>query len=177
MTELAKIGPRASPYDGYSPTQSAGVLDMGPYSELWLLNSVVAMRELQHKKLPGTAFGPRQPGGNGEASMKFYRLYSADDGRSRFEQLDSSQSSEFFNATRPARGLLFRNDFAPHIVNWHRAPRRRWVITLSGTVDIGLGDGTGMTFGPGDVFLAEDMTGQGHTATPYNWVRAYVNVE
>jgi hypothetical protein len=112
-----------------------------------------------------------------KTSMKFYRLYSADDGRSRFEQLDSSQSSEFFNATRPARGLLFRNDFAPHIVNWHRAPRRRWVITLSGTVDIGLGDGTGMTFGPGDVFLAEDMTGQGHTATPHNWVRAYVNVE
>ena len=112
-----------------------------------------------------------------DASMKFYRLYSGDDGRSHFEQLDSSQSSEFFNATRPANGLLFRNDFAPHIVDWHRAPRRRWVITLSGTVDIGVGDGTRMTFGPGDVFLAEDMTGQGHTATPRNWVRAYVNVE
>ena len=109
--------------------------------------------------------------------MKFYRLYSGDDGRSHFEQLDSSQSSEFFNATRPANGLLFRNDFAPHIVNWHRAPRRRWVITLSGTVDIGLGDGTRMTFGPGDVLLAEDMTGQGHTATPRNWVGGYVNVE
>ena len=109
--------------------------------------------------------------------MKFYRLYSGDDGRSHFEQLDSSQSSEFFNATRPANGLLFRNDFAPHIVNWHRAPRRRWVITLSGTVDIGVGDGTRMTFGPGDVLLAEDMTGQGHTATPRNWIRAYVNVE
>ena len=112
-----------------------------------------------------------------DASMKFYRLYSGDDGRSHFEQLDSSQSSEFFNATRPANGLLFRNDFAPHIVNWHRAPRRRWVITLSGTVDIGVGDGTRITFGPGDVLLAEDMTGQGHTATPRNWVRAYVNVE
>ena len=109
--------------------------------------------------------------------MKFYRLYSGDNGQSHFEQLDSNQSSEFFNSTRPANGLLFRNDFAPHIVNWHRAPRRRWVITLSGTVDIGLGDGTKMSFGPGDVFLVEDMTGQGHTATPHNWVRAYVNVE
>jgi len=27
------------------------------------------------------------------------------------------------------------------------------------------------------VLLAEDMTGQGHTATPRNWIRAYVNVE
>jgi hypothetical protein len=109
--------------------------------------------------------------------MKFYRLYAGDDGQSYFEQLDSSQSSEFFNATRPANRLLFRNDFAPRIVNWHRAPRRRWVITLSGMVDIGLGNGTSMTFGPDDVFLAEDLTGQGHTATPHNWVRAYVDVD
>ena len=54
--------------------------------------------------------------------------------------------------------------------------RRRWVITLSGTVDIGLGDGTSMTFSPGDAFLAEDFTGQGHTAAPHDWVRAYVDV-
>jgi hypothetical protein len=33
-----------------------------------------------------------------------------------------------------------------------------------------------MTFGPGDVFLAEDLTGQGHRATPHDWVRAYVDV-
>jgi hypothetical protein len=108
--------------------------------------------------------------------MKFCRLYSGADGQSHFETLDASRASEFFNATRPARGLLFRNDFAPHIVNYHRAPRRRWVITLSGSVDIGLGDGTRETFLPGDVFLAEDTTGQGHTATPRDWVRAYVDI-
>jgi hypothetical protein len=138
------------------------------------LNSM-AMRERRATNYPEQLMD-RQPGGNGEASMKFYRLYSGDDGQSHFEKLDSSQSSDLFNATRPATGLLFRNDFAPHIVDWHRAPRRRWVITLSGTVDIGLGDGTGMTFSPGDAFLAEDITGQGHTATPHNWVRAYVDV-
>ncbi|HEY2918467.1 MAG TPA: hypothetical protein VGK77_05655 [Candidatus Binatia bacterium] len=108
--------------------------------------------------------------------MKFYRLYSGADGQSHFEPLDSSRASEFFNATRPAMGLLFRNHFAPHIVNYHHAPHRRWVITLAGSVDIGLGDGTRETFLPGDVFLAEDITGQGHTATPHDWVRAYVDV-
>jgi hypothetical protein len=108
--------------------------------------------------------------------MKFYRLYSGDDEQSHFQELDSSRSSEFFNATRSAKGLLFRNDFAPHIVDWHRAPRRRWVITLSGTVDIGLGDGSSVTFGPGDVLLAEDVIGQGHRATPHDWVRAYVDI-
>jgi hypothetical protein len=110
-------------------------------------------------------------------SMKFYRLYAGADGKSHFEQLDASKASEFFNHTRPATGHMFRNDFAPHIVNYHRAPRRRWVIKLSCSVDICLGDGTSMTYHPGDVFLAEDTTGQGHTATPHDWTRLYVNVE
>jgi hypothetical protein len=109
--------------------------------------------------------------------MQFYRLYSGTDGRSHFERLDSSKTSDFFNTTREANGLLFRNDFAPHIVNFHRAPHRRWVITLSGSVDIGIGDGSRMTFHAGDVFLAEDTTGQGHTAAPHDWVRAYVDLE
>ena len=108
--------------------------------------------------------------------MKFYRLYAGADGNSHFEQLDASKASEFFNHTRPATGHMFRNDFASHIVNYQRAPRRRWVITLAGDVDIGLGDGTSMNFGPGDGFLAEDVTGQGHMATPHDWTRLYVNV-
>ena len=109
--------------------------------------------------------------------MQFYRLYSGSDGQSHFEVLDASKTSEFFNKTCAATGYLFRNDFAPHIVNYHRAPHRRWVITLAGSVEIGVGDGSRMTFHPGDVFLAEDTTGQGHTATPHDWVRAYVNLE
>ena len=109
--------------------------------------------------------------------MKFYRLFTGPDEQSHFEPLDAGAQSEFFNATRPATGLLLRNDFAPHIINFHRAPRRRWVITLSGHVDIGLGDGTVTSFYPGDVFLAEDTSGQGHTATPHEWVRAYVNLD
>ena len=109
--------------------------------------------------------------------MQFYRLYAGDDGQSHFEPLDAGRTSEFFNKTRAANGLLFRNDFAPHIVNYYRAPHRRWVITLAGSVDIGIGDGSGITFYPGDVFLAEDTTGQGHTATPDGWIRAYVDLE
>jgi hypothetical protein len=83
----------------------------------------------------------------------------------------------FLTKPREAKGLLFRNGFAPHIVHFHRAPHRRWVITLAGRVDIGLGDGSTTTFCPGDVFLAEDTTGQGHTATPHEWIRAYVDLE
>ena len=108
--------------------------------------------------------------------MQFYRLYSGTDGQSHLEPLDAAKAS-YFNDTKGASGYLIRDDFAPHIVNYHRAPRRRWVVTLQGSVKIGLGDGSSMTFHPGDIFLAEDTTGQGHTATPTNWIRLYVNLD
>jgi hypothetical protein len=37
------------------------------------------------------------------------------------------------------------------------------LITLTGELEIGLGDGTVHKFGPGDVRLIEDVTGHGHT--------------
>ena len=37
------------------------------------------------------------------------------------------------------------------------------VIMLSGEMEIGLGNGSKHTVRPGDVLLAEDLTGQGHT--------------
>ena len=43
------------------------------------------------------------------------------------------------------------------------APRRQFVIILSGQLEIGLGDGSKHIFGPGDARLVEDTTGQGHT--------------
>ena len=95
--------------------------------------------------------------------MKFFRLYAGTDGQSHFESLDTGERSEFLNKTVPAIGFLIRTAFAPHIVNFHRAPRRRWVITLAGSVDIGLGDGTLHRYGACHVTLAEDLTGKGHT--------------
>lgn len=109
--------------------------------------------------------------------MIFYRLYAGDDGQSHFEELDQSETSKHFFMTHAVRGLVFKNDHPTHILGFHNAPRRQWVITLSGSVDIGIGNGTVKTFGPGDVFLAEDVTGQGHTAGPKNWVRAFVHLE
>lgn len=108
--------------------------------------------------------------------MQCYRLYAGADGQSHFEPLDGAKAS-YFNDTQSATGYLIRDDFAPHIVDYHRAPRRRWVVTLQGSVKIGLGDGSSKTFHPGDIFLAEDTTGQGHTATPTNWIRLYVNLD
>jgi hypothetical protein len=104
-------------------------------------------------------------------------LYSGDDGKSHFEDLDQHEGSTLFLTSVAAKALVFKNDMnRDDLHGWHTAPRRQWCITLSGSVEIGLGDGTKKTFGPGDVFLAEDVTGQGHTAKPTNWVRAFVQL-
>ena len=109
--------------------------------------------------------------------MQFCRMYTGDDGKSHFEELDQTQGGKFFLSTIAAKALVFKNDQnRDDLHGWHNAPRRQWCITLSGTVDIGIGDGTVKTFGAGDVFLAEDVTGQGHTALPKNWVRAFVHL-
>ena len=108
--------------------------------------------------------------------MQFCRMYTGDDGKSHFEELDQTQGSKFFLSTIAAKALVFKNDDNRDILGWHNAPRRQWCITLSGTCEIGIGDGTKKTFGPGDIFLAEDVTGQGHTALPKNWVRAFIHI-
>jgi quercetin dioxygenase-like cupin family protein len=60
-------------------------------------------------------------------------------------------------------GIVFRTTATGHFHDWHNAPRRQYVLTLEGEVEIGLGDGTVRRFGPGHVALAEDPTGQGQT--------------
>jgi hypothetical protein len=110
-------------------------------------------------------------------SMQFCRLYTGADGKSHFEDLDQNQGSELFLTSLPSKALVFKNDVnREDLHGWHTAPRRQWCITLSGSVEIGLGDGTKRIFCAGDVFLAEDLTGEGHTAKPANWVRAFVHV-
>ncbi len=105
--------------------------------------------------------------------MKFVRLYSGPDGQSHFEDLDTAQ----FEKIHPAEGVIFRNIVPNQSSEWHNAPRRRFLITLSGSVEVSIGDGTVKTFGPGDVFLAEDFTGKGHTIAPKdNWTRAIIEL-
>jgi len=109
--------------------------------------------------------------------MQFCRLYTGDDGKSHFEELDQKEGSKFFLIPITPKALVFKNDMnRDDLHGWHNAPRRQWCITLAGSCAIGIGDGTKKTFGPGDVFLAEYVSGQGHTALPKDWVRAYVHL-
>ena len=94
--------------------------------------------------------------------MPIARLYAGDDGQSHVEEIDLESHPEL-TALQTADGVVFRRSEPGQFSDWHHAPRRQWVITLSGEVEIGLGDGSVHRFGPGQAMLAEDLTGQGHT--------------
>jgi hypothetical protein len=94
--------------------------------------------------------------------MLITRLYSGDDGQTHVEEMSLDTHAEL-GKLQAAEGIVFRSTPPGDFIDWHPAPRRQFVITLAGEVEIGLGDGTVHRWGPGHVNLAEDLTGKGHT--------------
>ena len=45
----------------------------------------------------------------------------------------------------------------------HPAPACQWVVMLRGTIEVGVSDGEARRFAPGDLVLAADTAGDGHT--------------
>ena len=102
--------------------------------------------------------------------MQVVRVYTGADGESHFEELklpyEKIRTAER-TAMQKANGIQFRRAPVGEFNDFHIAPRRQYVITLEGQAEIGLGDGTKRIFNPGDVLLADDLTGHGHTTAVY----------
>jgi hypothetical protein len=95
------------------------------------------------------------------------RIYTGEDGQSHFEDIDGPwveddrgrEQTPWQDVTQ----LRFSRYPAGYFRDWHVGPRRLYAIILSGQVECAIGDGTIRRWGPGDVILEEDLTGQGHT--------------
>jgi hypothetical protein len=99
--------------------------------------------------------------------MKIPRVFTGDDGQSHFDEIDVDldiQAGEFSSASRllAGPGVMFRETSGDYSLDFHPAPRRQFIINLDGGVELEVGDGTIRRFGPGSIFLADDVTGQGH---------------
>lgn len=104
--------------------------------------------------------------------MKITRLYTGKDGESHFEEIEVPAEK-----LQAAEGIRFRVGPPGQVQDWHPAPRRQYVITLSGQGEIEIGDGAKKCFGPGDIMLADDLTGRGHmTRVVGNQPRLYVTI-
>jgi hypothetical protein len=103
----------------------------------------------------------------------YSRIYTGDDGKSHFEEMQPPQGPIKIDTTR---GVRFSRMEPHYFYDYHVAPRRTYLITLSGYIDQGTGDGTVRRFGPGDVMLEDDLTGQGHTTRIGDEPRLYVSI-
>ena len=94
--------------------------------------------------------------------MAIFRMYTGTDGKSHLEEQNLADHP-ILRKPQAAEHIVFAQQPAGTFIDWHPAPRRQYVILISGELEIGFGDGTLRRFGPGDARLVEDTTGQGHT--------------
>jgi len=98
--------------------------------------------------------------------MKITRLYTGPDGKTKIEEYEvplkpQGRGTELSQAVA-VESLQFRRTNQDYNLDWHPAPRRQYVITLSGESEIELEGGRKLRLAPGHILLAEDTTGQGH---------------
>jgi quercetin dioxygenase-like cupin family protein len=95
------------------------------------------------------------------------RLWSGDDQNSYFEdgwiELETGPHADLLTGKLPVTTVSFQETASGGALDWHTAPVRQLVITLSGTLDFQTRDGDHFLLRPGDILLAEDTVGSGHS--------------
>jgi hypothetical protein len=99
-------------------------------------------------------------------SFKYTRLYEDADGISHFEDVEVPLSDNgrgsVLSETLDVSGLNFRKNHTDYELDWHPAPRRQFIVNLTGSVQITASDGEVRVLGPGSIMLVEDVSGKGH---------------
>jgi len=102
----------------------------------------------------------------GRTPIKVTRIYTGSDGKTKAEEyeipLKPQDRGTELSPTVAVTSLQFRRTNQDYSLDWHPAPRRQYVVTLSGESEIELEGGKKIRLGPGHILLAEDTTGQGH---------------
>jgi hypothetical protein len=103
--------------------------------------------------------------------LSYPRVHATPDGASHFEGIAVPMAPAVYVANIPlvdvaisqtVTELQFARLEAGYKSDWHPAPRRQFVLVLSGALELTVADGETRSFGPGSIFLVEDTTGTGH---------------
>jgi hypothetical protein len=108
------------------------------------------------------------------------RLYTGPDGQTHVEEIDAKFAPggevEGYKLLANA-GAELRRAPPGRVADWHTAPRRQYVITLSGHGELEIAGGKKIPIGPGSINLVEDVTGKGHiTRTVGNEDRVTIQI-
>lgn len=97
--------------------------------------------------------------------MQITRVYTGDDNESHFETIEVALAESRYGSLSQlfaAEGVIFRSTPVGGELDFHNAPRRQFVVTLSGKVEVEVGDGSKAQLSGGDILLADDLSGHGH---------------
>ena len=113
--------------------------------------------------------------------IRCIRLWTGDDQNSYFEEgvieLNPGTRGDWLSGRVDATTISFQETASGEAFAWHTAPVRQLVITLSGTLDFQTREGEHFLLHPGNILLAEDTVGSGHSwklTDDSSWRRAYV---
>ncbi|MGH2585438.1 MAG: hypothetical protein ACRDJE_11040, partial [Dehalococcoidia bacterium] len=116
-------------------------------------------------------------------AIRLIRLFTGEDGQSHFSVGEVAwQRQDAVNAVSAlevVQSISYEETAAGSHLDWHNAPHRQYVITLSGRLEFETRAGVTQVIAPGDVLLAEDTTGDGHRwrlIDDQTWRRVYVTL-
>lgn len=92
-------------------------------------------------------------------------LFTGPDGQTHAEEIEAKFSGGNGGGgykMLEVSGAELRRAPAGNVSDWHTAPRRQYVITLSGRGELELAGGKKIPVEPGHIELVEDTTGKGH---------------
>jgi hypothetical protein len=114
------------------------------------------------------------------------RMFTGPDGLTHFKETGLPFGAPMEKVT----GVVFRRSPGPQRsggpdargFEFHTAPHRRYVVTLSGAAEIEASGGGRFTADVGHILLAEDLTGKGHRYTVHpvgdeDWVVMFVEID
>jgi hypothetical protein len=96
------------------------------------------------------------------------RLYTGPDGQTHAETTEvklrpsSLRAGLEESAPLQVSGAQFLRWSPGYVWDWHTATKRQYVITVKGRGEVELAGGQKIPLNPGQIVLAEDVTGKGH---------------
>ena len=116
--------------------------------------------------------------------LRVVRVYTGDDNESHFEErfldLKEAKPGRWISELITNAGVEFEETPKGQSLEWHNAPRRQYVVTMTGKLEFETKTGETQIIEPGDILLAEDISGGGHRWRLLNeqpWRRLYVHLE
>ncbi|MDE0950726.1 MAG: hypothetical protein OSA45_05610 [Halioglobus sp.] len=113
--------------------------------------------------------------------IRCVRIWTGDDQNSHFEEgwidLNPGVHGDLLSDKLSITTASFQETASGGTLAWHTAPVRQLVVTLSGTLDFETRAGQHFQLAPGDILLAEDTVGGGHSwelVDEQPWRRVYL---